>query len=285
MLKTLKILGVLAIGLIMVTEVSAVQVMPDITYVGKDTTTQGNWIGKYGSVGYDIMGVAMSLPAGMTISTPMSWGNTPWAGDWDADPLALQKPTGGRTVTCAFSNPDFGLYLDLGPTTKQVALYLYFGVVDGWPRSVRVDTIDNKLWSPTDPVGFQLAPAFESHSFSDGEWLIFKGSGQVLLRMWGISGNKAGNWVNLSAVMIDNVKIPGDADLNGKVDFQDYLALESSFGNTVTPGTGADFDNNGVVNFQDYLTLESNFGAGTVIPEPMTMSLLGLGALALIRRR
>ena len=77
----------------------------------------------------------------------------------------------------------------------------------------------------------------------------------------------------------------GDADRNGKVDFQDYLALESSFGNTVTPGTGADFDNNGVVNFQDYLTLESNFGAGTVIPEPMTLSLLGLGGLALIRRR
>jgi len=77
----------------------------------------------------------------------------------------------------------------------------------------------------------------------------------------------------------------GDADRNGKVDFQDYLALESSFGTSVTPGAGADFDNSGVVDFQDYLTLEANFGAGSVIPEPMTLSLLGLGALALIRRR
>jgi len=101
--------------------------------------------------------------------------------------------------------------------------------------------------------------------------------------------NKAaqyGGWPMLNAVQIVKL-VTGDADLNGKVDFQDYLALESSFGNTVTPGTGADFDNNGVIDFQDYLALESNFGTGAVVetPEPMTLSLLGLGALALIRRR
>ena len=79
--------------------------------------------------------------------------------------------------------------------------------------------------------------------------------------------------------------IKGDADGNGKVNFDDYLVLESSFGTNVTKGTGADFDGNGTVNFDDYLVLEANFGTGTAVPEPMTMSLLGLGALALIRRR
>jgi len=77
----------------------------------------------------------------------------------------------------------------------------------------------------------------------------------------------------------------GDANHDGKVNFDDYLILESSFGTNVTAGTGADFDNNGTVNFDDYLKLEANFGTGTAVPEPMTMSLLGLGALALIRRR
>lgn len=49
------------------------------------------------------------------------------------------------------------------------------------------------------------------------------------------------------------------------------------------PNENADFDGNGVVEFADYLTLEANFGAGAV-PEPMTLSLLTLGGLALIRR-
>lgn len=64
---------------------------------------------------------------------------------------------------------------------------------------------------------------------------------------------------------------PGDADLNGVVDFADFVALSQRFGR---PGTWSDgdFDGDGSVNFGDFLLLSINFGrdrAGQIEIEPM----------------
>lgn len=65
----------------------------------------------------------------------------------------------------------------------------------------------------------------------------------------------------------------GDADLDGNVQFFDFLALSNSFGR---PGGWAqgDFDGNGEVAFTDFLILSDNFGnsveAAASVPEPAT---------------
>ena len=42
------------------------------TLVGRDTTTQGNWIGTYGSQGYNIIGNTTSYPGYATVTPPVS---------------------------------------------------------------------------------------------------------------------------------------------------------------------------------------------------------------------
>ena len=84
--------------------------------------------------------------------------------------------------------------------------------------------------------------------------------------------------------------LSGDANLDGSVQFSDFLALSASFGSAGGWANG-DFDGNGEVQFPDFLRLSANFGSSAVasqsVPEPRTSMPLA-GALVLFsafRRR
>jgi len=81
------------------------------------------------------------------------------------------------------------------------------------------------------------------------------------------------------------VLMPGDANGDDKVTFDDYLVLEADFGRTSATPDRADFNMDGKVNFDDYLILEANFGRTTAVPEPVTMAILAAGLGLLSRRR
>ena len=83
----------------------------------------------------------------------------------------------------------------------------------------------------------------------------------------------------------------GDANEDGCVDGLDYVAWSNNYepgvlGKTWVQG---DFDGSGEVDGLDYVMWSNNYNAGVcppgAIPEPATMALLAIGALALIRRR
>jgi len=86
--------------------------------------------------------------------------------------------------------------------------------------------------------------------------------------------------------------LPGDSDLNGTVEFQDFLSLSDSFGG---PGAwrNGDFDFDGRVGFPDFLVLSAAFGSSeiaeststTSVPEPNSNRALTLIACALIATR
>ena len=97
------------------------------------------------------------------------------------------------------------------------------------------------------------------------------------------------------------VLYPGDANMNGMVDFSDLLSLAQHYGTTSgnSFATG-DFNYDGSVNFNDLLLLAQNYGkslnlnpppptspafGAAAVPEPGALTVLILAPLLLSRRR
>jgi autotransporter-associated beta strand protein len=82
--------------------------------------------------------------------------------------------------------------------------------------------------------------------------------------------------------------IPGDTNGDKVVDAADFINLKKNFGKSGGVAQG-DFNASGTVNWADLGILMSNMGTGggapATTPEPATLGLLALGALAVIRRR
>src|SRR5204863_5362528 len=55
----------------------------------------------------------------------------------------------------------------------------------------------------------------------------------------------------------------GDADFNGKVNFDDYVRTDNGFNNHLSGWMNGDFDLNGQVNFDDYVLIDLAFNTQT----------------------
>ena len=94
----------------------------------------------------------------------------------------------------------------------------------------------------------------------------------------------------ISTITVE-VALPGDANLDGKVDVNDLTIVLSNFGSAtgMTWGQG-DFNYDGRVDVNDLTILLSHFGqsAGSsaaalaAVPEPSTLVLIGLGVVSLV---
>ena len=56
----------------------------------------------------------------------------------------------------------------------------------------------------------------------------------------------------------------GDADLNGKLDGDDYFRIDTGFASNATGWVNGDFDYNGHINGDDYFILDRNLGRQTL---------------------
>ena len=88
----------------------------------------------------------------------------------------------------------------------------------------------------------------------------------------------AGRSVDATAVLIKYVQ-PGDANLSGNIDADDYFAIDSNYNKSgVVQGySKGDFNYDGVIDGDDYYLIDSNFGTGA--PSVATVTANWLGAV------
>ena len=98
---------------------SAAPAVSSARFAGLDEKTQGDWRGRYGRTGHDVVGVAQSLPADVQID----WGNAAtytWAKPTD-EPRALAAKT-ARVAACRYAN-EIELLADLPAKGARLSLY------------------------------------------------------------------------------------------------------------------------------------------------------------------
>src|SRR5207237_5067953 len=81
----------------------------------------------------------------------------------------------------------------------------------------------------------------------------------------------------------------GDANFTGTVDTTDFTLMAANFNKTGQTWINGDFNYDGVVNALDFNFIATNFGAtaiaspalGTLVPEPMSLSIIACAILGL----
>ena len=147
-------------------------------FVTTDTTTQGNWPGRYGDDGYSIVGDVTSLPAYATL-TPSGALQYTWAAS-TSDGRALARVDGGRVAATWYSSW-FDLDVNITSGTHQVVLYCIDW--DTTSRSQRIDVLD--------VVTSAVLDTRTVTSFNGGKYLSWNVTGHVQFRITTLAGINA----------------------------------------------------------------------------------------------
>jgi uncharacterized delta-60 repeat protein len=151
-------------------------------YAGVDSATAGNWRGKYGADGYNVIGKAVSYPVYAQVSASSAKQDWTWNNP-ATDPRALLTPDGSsRIAACWYSSTGFDIDLNFtdGKTHRLAA---YFCDWDSAGRSERLELID--------AASGAVLQTLTISNFSPGLYQIWDLKGHLKLRLTKLSGPNA----------------------------------------------------------------------------------------------
>ena len=172
---------------------TTVNVSVSAALISRDTTTEGNWIGTYGTQGYDIIGNAASLPSYATV-TPSGQSSYTWGAT--TDPRGLQDAGGtGRIAACWYSGTSFTVDVNLTDgQTHDLELYFVDWDTTGRGEQVQISSVSSGVVLDTETIS----------SFHSGLYLDYQVSGNLLIKFTRTSGANA----LLSGLFIDPPSTP-----------------------------------------------------------------------------
>ena len=162
-----------------------------------DNATQGNWIGKYGELGYAIPNIGTVLPSGVTVTPATGTAAYTWE-QTATNAAALQLPPAGtsRRASTWFSPPT--AQVDVGiPAGEAYELSVYYNSFD----ASRQSTI-----TLTRPDGSLIGPAQAVTDNKHGVWLTYQVAGPVQVRAAKGTGPNA----VIGGIFLDEADSPSD---------------------------------------------------------------------------
>ena len=189
-------------------------------FIKQDTNTQGNWIGAYGSQGFNIIGDATSYPSYSTVTAAGETYQT-WVAS-TTDSRALENAGGsGRIAASWYANTSFTVNVNLTDgQPHDVTLYILdWAGIAGRSEQIQITSAATKAVLDTQTIT----------NFSGGVYLQWELSGSVVITVKGLGLRKA----LLSGLFFDPPSTSGAA-------IPDLLNISSS-PTTDTTGAGQSF--------------------------------------------
>ena len=149
------------------------------SFVTSDTSTQGNWVGHYGSQGYDVIGDSSVITTSAQIR-PIGQLNYTWAAS-TTDGRGLQKGTNtaDHIASTWYSGSSNTFQIDVNITDTAVHQLALYGVDwDQRGRSQTVQLIDGNTGAVLDTETMSTASGFEN-----GQYLVWNVQGHVRIRV------------------------------------------------------------------------------------------------------